>query len=36
MHELEKQKDYSQLIDNIGIVVTTAREKAYKAISVMS
>ncbi len=33
MHELEKQNDYSQLIENIGIVVTTARKKAYKAIN---
>ena len=33
MHELEKHNDYNQLINNIGVVVTKAREKVYKAIN---
>ncbi len=33
MHELKQENSYNQLIENIGIVITEAREKAHKAIN---
>ncbi len=33
MHELKQQNSYNQLIENIGIVITEARQKVHKAIN---